>query len=58
MAWALYRHAVDIKEWGEVTFDLGLPLYPFEYIASFGCALLALVLLFKSFIALSKVVTS
>jgi TRAP-type C4-dicarboxylate transport system permease small subunit len=58
MAWAMYRHAVNVKEWGEITFDLGFPLYPFVYVASFGCLLLALVLLFKTLVVLHKVFTT
>ena len=58
MAWAIYRHAVDMQAWGEVTLDLNLPVYPLVYIASFGCALLALVLCLKSLRALNKVFTS
>ncbi len=56
MSWALYMQAKDIKEWGEVTMDLRLPLYPFVYIASFGCAILVMALLFKTLVALIKVV--
>jgi len=55
MAWALYLQAVDMKEWGEVTIDLNWPVYPFVYIASFGCILLALVLFVKSLMILSEV---
>jgi len=58
MTWGCYRHARDIKEWGEVTLDLGLPIFPFVYIASFGCGLLAMVLLLKFLMALSEVVES
>jgi TRAP-type C4-dicarboxylate transport system permease small subunit len=58
MAWALYLQAVDMKEWGEVTIDLNWPVYPFVYVASFGCILLALVLFFKFLVALSEVSTA
>ena len=47
-----------MKEWGEVTVDLALPVYPFIYIAVVGCALLALVLLIKTLAALSEVIES
>jgi TRAP-type C4-dicarboxylate transport system permease small subunit len=48
MCWALFRHANNLKEWGEVTVDLALPVYPFIYVAAIGCGLLALVLLAKT----------
>ena len=47
-----------MKEWGEVTVDLALPLYPFIYVAVIGCALLALVLLIKALVACSEVMES
>lgn len=53
MAWAVHRYAVNLRQWGEVTLDLGLPIHPFIFVACLGCGLLALVLLFKSVIALT-----
>lgn len=58
MTWAIWRHACSMKEWGEVTVDLALPVYPFIYVAVAGCALLALVLLVKALMALSDVFES
>ena len=58
MTWAIWRHAGSMKEWGEVTVDLALPVYPFIYVAVAGCALLALVLLVKALVALSDVFES
>ena len=58
MTWALFLQASDIKEWGEVTMDLRLPLYPFVYIASFGCAVLVIALSFKTLMALIEVIES
>ncbi len=55
MTWSMYIYASEMKEYGEVTLDLGLVKYPFVYIASFGCALLTLVLLFKAITALREV---
>ncbi len=52
MTCALVRHAGNMRRWGEVTLDLGLPVYPFVYAAGAGCGLLAVVLLMKSFTAL------
>ena len=58
MTGAIWRHARSMREWGEVTVDLSLPLYPFIYVAVVGCALLALVLLIKALVALSEVMAS
>jgi TRAP-type C4-dicarboxylate transport system permease small subunit len=58
MSLAIWQHANRMKEWGEVTIDLALPLYPFIYVAVIGCALLALVLLIKALVALSVVMES
>ena len=55
MTWALLDHASSMREWGEVTLDLLLPVYPIVYVSAFCCALLALVLLYKSLAALSEV---
>lgn len=55
MTYGTYRYAVDMKEWEEVTLDLGIKVYPFVYVVSFGCGLLAIVLLLKSLRALSEV---
>ena len=52
MTWALFTQADVLKRSGEVTMDLGIPLYPFVYVAAFGCVLLALVLLAKAIRAL------
>ncbi|MBW1848168.1 MAG: TRAP transporter small permease [Deltaproteobacteria bacterium] len=58
MTYAIWRHANSMKGWGEITVDLALPVYPFIYIAVVGCALLALVLLIKTLVALSEVIES
>jgi len=58
MSLAIWQHANRMKEWGEVTIDLALPLYPFIYVAVIGCALLAFVLLIKALAALSAVMES
>jgi TRAP-type C4-dicarboxylate transport system permease small subunit len=54
MTWALFAQATVTKEAGEITVDLGLPLYPFIIVAALGCFLLGLVLLIKSLKALSN----
>lgn len=48
MTWALFDHGNSMREWGEVTSDLLLPIYPIVYATAFCCALLTLVLLYKS----------
>jgi len=53
-----YRHGMEMREWSEVSLDLEIPIYPFVYIASFGCALLAIVLLLKALAALKEVIES
>ena len=58
MTWSLYTYASEMKEYGEVTMDLGLVKYPFVYIACIGCGLLTLVLLFKTIVALREVFES
>lgn len=55
MTYGTYRHAVDMREWEEITLDLGIKVYPFVYVVSLGCALLAIVLLLKSLKALCEV---
>ena len=52
MTIALFRQAEELKSAGEVTVDLAIPMYPFVYVAAFGCVLLALVLLAKALRAL------
>ncbi len=55
MTWALLKHAMAMKNSGEVTVDLGLPKYPFVYLAGIGSALLAAVLLCKAIEAFYEV---
>lgn len=52
---ATFQHAGAMRAGGEVTLDLGIPIYPFVYVVSLGCALLTLVLLVKALNALGKV---
>lgn len=49
------RHALEIMEWEEVSIDLGIPIYPFVLIAVIGSAMLTLVLLYRTMVALNKV---
>ena len=58
MSISIFRHAANMKEYGEVTMDLNLPLYPFVYIAFFGSFIMALVLLGKTIINNLKAVKS
>lgn len=58
MSTSIYHHAVNMRSSGEVTMDLHLPIYPFVYIACFGCIVMTLVLLIKTAAAFIKVVSS
>jgi len=53
-----FHHAVNMKEWGEMTMDLELPIFPFVFIAALGCLLLSLVLFFRFVEALNEVFDS
>ena len=52
---ATFHHAGSMRAGGEVTLDLGIPIYPVVYVVSLGCGLLALVLLVKALLALGEV---
>ena len=54
MSTSIYHHAVNMKGSGEVTMDLGLPMYPFVYIAFFGCIVMTLVLFSKTILIIIK----
>lgn len=41
------RHASGMRDSGEVTLDLLMPVWPFVYVVALGCALLTLALLLK-----------
>lgn len=58
MSVSLFHHSANMKKYGEITMDLGIPLYPFVYLACFGCVLLTLVLFSKTITNLIKVVKS
>lgn len=56
MSTSIYHHAINMKSSGEVSMDLGLPMYPFVYIAFFGCIVMTVVLFFKTILIISKAV--
>ncbi len=58
MSISIFHHAINMKKYGEVTMDLNLPLYPYVYIASFGCVIMALVLFCKTLINILKAAKS
>ena len=58
MSLSIFNHSANMKKYGEVTMDLGLPLYPFVYIACFGCFIMTLVLLCKTILNIMKAVKS
>ena len=54
VAFSTFKHGLEIREWQEVSIDLAIPIYPFIFIAAFGSALLALVLLTKTMTRFSE----
>jgi len=52
--WSTLVYAEKMRASGEVSQDLWLPVYPFIYVVVLGCALLALSLLIKSFMAFMR----
>lgn len=58
MSFSLFHHSANMKKYGEITMDLGIPLYPFVYLACLGCIVLTLVLFSKTIINMIKAVKS
>jgi len=56
--WSTLVYAGKMSASGEVSQDLWLPVYPFIYVVALGCALLALSLLIKSFMAYMRMIKS
>jgi len=56
--WSTLVYAAKMRASGEVSQDLWLPVYPFIYVVALGCALLALSLLIKSFMAYMRMIKS
>lgn len=54
ITYSTFRHALEIREWEEVSIDLAIPIYPFIFIAASGSGLLALVLLSKTLTRFSE----
>jgi TRAP-type C4-dicarboxylate transport system permease small subunit len=54
ITWAAGAYAEEMRNSGEVSQDLWIPIYPFLYVVMIGCALFALVLLIKCFMAVKK----
>jgi TRAP-type C4-dicarboxylate transport system permease small subunit len=50
IGWQSLRYALELKQSGEVSSTLGMPVYPFALGIALGCGLLALVL-FSDFLA-------
>ena len=55
IAWAAGTYSEELRNSGEVSQDLWIPIYPFLYVVMIGYALLACVLLTKCFIAVKKI---
>ena len=58
ITWSTLVYSEKMRASGEVTQDLWVPIYPFIYIVAVGCAILALTLLMKFFLAIKRVVKS
>jgi TRAP-type C4-dicarboxylate transport system permease small subunit len=58
ITWSTLVYSGKMRASGEVSQDLWIPIFPFVYIASVGCALLTLILLLKFLRALIKLVKS
>jgi TRAP-type C4-dicarboxylate transport system permease small subunit len=55
IAWQSILYASDLKQNGEVSMTIQMPVYPFVYGIAFGCGLLCLVLLTESFKSLKGI---
>ncbi len=58
IGWSSVLNGLEKLESTEVSMDLLMPLFPFAFIASVGCCLIAVVLLIKTLLALDKVINS
>jgi TRAP-type transport system small permease protein len=55
ITWSMLRYSLRMKTSREVSQDLWIPIYPFVYLAAFGCAVLTLALLIKFIHAIREV---
>ena len=55
VTWGTFKHGLEIMAWEEVSIDLAIPIYPFVFVAVIGSAVLTLILLYKTMIALNEV---
>lgn len=58
ITWSTLVYSGQMKAAAEVTQDLWIPVYPFIYVVTVGCAVLALTLLIKAFLALTRLAKS
>ena len=58
ITWSTLIYSEKMRVSGEVSQDVWIPVYPFVYVVALGCAVLAVTLLIKFFMALTKVVKS
>ncbi|THB72886.1 MAG: TRAP transporter small permease [Desulfobacteraceae bacterium] len=58
MTLSVFHHALNMRSSGEVTMDLHLPIYPFVFIAAFGCLVMTAVLFVKVLSLVLKAVQS
>jgi TRAP-type C4-dicarboxylate transport system permease small subunit len=57
VAWQCWVYGTDMRRCGEVSMSVYIPLHPFIYGVSFGCALLCMVILVDLIKALTKAVS-
>ncbi|MBN1931305.1 MAG: TRAP transporter small permease [Desulfobacterales bacterium] len=54
LAWQSFLYASDLRQSGEVSLTIQMPIYPYVYGISIGCGLLCLVLIVEFFNALKR----
>jgi TRAP-type C4-dicarboxylate transport system permease small subunit len=58
VTWSALVYSEKMRASGEVSQDLWIPVYPFIYTVAVGCGILALTMLIKFFMALTKTLKS
>ncbi|MBU2513900.1 TRAP transporter small permease [bacterium] len=56
IGWSSILNGLEKYESSEISMDLLLPLYPFAFVASVGCCLIAVILFIKTLLVLDKVI--
>jgi TRAP-type C4-dicarboxylate transport system permease small subunit len=55
LAWQLFSYTAKMRDVGQSSVMLGIPVYPFVFVSAIGTALLALVYLVQLFITIAEV---